>query len=547
VSQVAQRVAARYLRGFLRIAKGDGELGPFYDWAKQKYPEVRNPKKDGHKDQITFDTLKGYAGGGDVGAKQVLRRMHQEWSKDYGDESGGESVDNRMEQGPLQEAEWLQGMADNGVKVKGWRYDDGDDIMGGGGWYQEQGSTLPVSTILKNTSRHSRELRELREKYDQLKGRGKLPLETKEQMGVRFERVQGEEKAEVERKEEADRWEPHRPKPEHYKLEGWPQSYAIVGERYKVPNSWGEGGEEFSENVGEALKVLQKNRSGWMKKGPRPSTPEELHQELGEGASKRDEKKKVPRPQSYAEATERTLLWGGGAGLGELNRQLLITLGRGESHALRSALDGIGNRGKKKKDPGFLTRTQYDRDRMGREKYNAKLGKELEGIFHRIGVPGYEKKRTGKPGKEADDLERGVTTAAAFYKEYFAKAGIESLPVVFADGEEDGTREALRFGGVDHDRSFQEVKTPDELVAKKGEYIDQVSVGELLPLLLLRQSEVPVRLPAPKTEALAEVPKKKKPGWRDRFKDLLDKKGDGFLEMEARVAARWLESCTVVG
>ena len=524
MSQVAQRVAARYLRGFLRIAKGDGELGPFYEWAKNKYPEVRNPKKDGRKDQITFDTLKGYAGGGDVGAKQVLRRMHQEWAKDYGDEEGGESVDNVKKRGPLQEAEWLQGLADKGVKVKGWQYDE-DDITGEGWWYQEKGETLPVKTILENTSRHSKNLAELREKYEGLKG--KLPPESWEQRDTRFERVKREEKEDVDRKEKGDKWERVRPKPENYQVSGWPKVHPDTGGWYKVPGSSGDEGykEEFSKGVSEAMRQRTGDRF------------EKVQGRLSTSASKKDESGRVPKPQSYSEAVERSLLWNKGAGLRMLDWEMYDEMDSKTHRTLWSAVAGVAWRGVKEKFPVF--KTERERRTQARGKVNRMLGRELEKSFSAMGVPGH---RGGKPS--GGRLERGLQEAAVYYADYFARAGIETLPVVFADGEKDGTREALRFGGNEHPRfGDDDVPVPDELVAKKGEYIEDVPVGELLPMLLIQgRRKTPVKMPA-REKALA-VPKKKKPGWKKRFKKMLDKKGG---DLENRVAARWLESRTVVG
>jgi hypothetical protein len=53
----------------------------FEDWARRKYPKVRNPMQDGRKDEITFDTFLGYARSGDAGAQRMLQQMRAEYAR----------------------------------------------------------------------------------------------------------------------------------------------------------------------------------------------------------------------------------------------------------------------------------------------------------------------------------------------------------------------------------------------------------------------------------------------------------------------------------
>lgn len=514
----SQRVAVRYLASLVRISRED-ELGPFYEWARQKYPEVRNPKRDARKDTITFDTLKGYAAEGDIGAKSTLTMMYREWEKERGTDGGaeqperdhgqqrqerplepGETKDNRRMPGPVHEKEWMQSLADKGEKVRAWYFEPadayGDDLT-----WQSDKPDLPVKKIIENPSKYKRNYRELQEKYKKLSEGGDLPTESDDQMEARFKRVQKHQ-----------RREQVKPKAEHYEQGFWKRKPWRDRESFEPAPSWGEGDRGILQGVTDALKNL----------GSNDKTIERVARE----GAKKDEKANRSRPQSYKEAIERALLWNDGRRILEENLSAEYEkIEEGMQHEMHEArfeaarqLIGEAPHSHMKRFPEMYKK----------QKENAT---QIRRTLHAMGVPGFGGRLTRKPKDKK--IIKGVQTTAAFYQKYFDDAGIEELPVVFKEGQKGNLRTALRFGAGDHlQTGGLENKAPEELKAKKGEYTEMVPVEELLPLLLFarlkdKKTNVPVPMP---------VKEEDRTGWFGRRKK---------AELEAmvpRVADRWLSA-----
>jgi hypothetical protein len=523
----AQRVARRYLYGFVLRAQ-DG--GSFYEWAKQKYPEVRNPKRDARKDRITFNTLKDYASDGDQSAKLMLQQMYWEWQDEGGqerarqrreqkDDSGefrprypGETEDNRMEPGPQHWEEWFPALTESDEKIRGWKYWEGefDDW-----WEQSPTPNLPVAQVARNPERYRRSVHDLRELYEKRSKAGKLPIENEHQMRSRFERVKKQKQ-----------WDEIKPRAEQYQIKGWDQVQPIERDTYEVPTSWKGGDEEFHKDVTDEIGMLRKSQEK-LKKEPKREygrvgdvdlplhdrkrhTYDEMAQILAANQARQDENMKRPGPQSHKEGQERALLWDNG--IQRLRQGMLDHVDHENRSRLQSGLQygarylGDDLRGEFDKKPESR---EDRRNRRKRKKIWGGAAKQLRRTLHHMGVPGFGGRLTREPGSES--MKQAVAVAAAFYQEFFDRAGVEALPVIFKkDSEEDGVRTALRFGAEEHHRWGHDVEVPKKLKPKDGEYVEMVPVGELLPMLLLAENnqDVPVPLPARKKE-LKEEPKQK--------------------------------------
>jgi hypothetical protein len=159
-----------------------------------------------------------------------------------------------------------------------------------------------------------------------------------------------------------------------------------------------------------------------------------------------------------------------------------------------------------------------------------------------MGAPGFGGRLTRKPSK---DMLDAVERAAAFYQEFFDRAGIRTLPVIFAEGEKGGVRQALRFGAGENVDFFGfGEEPPDVLKPKEGEYVEQVPVEELLPMFLMvsgngsekarsQGREVDYTVPMPARSKKKKGSEQEEPG------------SDRTLRREASasaVAERWLSA-----